>query len=311
MRVTSNTFPNSLISQLEQLALRQNRLQTQAATGQRLQFPEDDPTAMRRILDLQSESKSLEQYERNISRLQEYAGASYNVMRALKKVSDRAGEIATLADGTKPQEQLDIYAAEIVQLLQQAIELANGKHRGDYLLSGSRTNQPAFAATLDASGNITAVTYQGDARVNENEIADGVTLSVQTLGSNHTGSGPRGLLSDSRTGADFFGHLVSLYQHLRSGDRDAIATSDRANLAQDEDNFLFHFGTNGAVQSRLEASAAVIKSRSISIERLVSNEADADLAQTVVRLTQTQSAYQAALQSGGTILNQSLLDFLR
>ena len=48
MRVTANTFPNSLLNQLSSLATRQNRLQNQAATGQRVQFPEDDPGIRRR-----------------------------------------------------------------------------------------------------------------------------------------------------------------------------------------------------------------------------------------------------------------------
>jgi flagellin-like hook-associated protein FlgL len=48
-----------------------------------------------------------------------------------------------------------------------------------------------------------------------------------------------------------------------------------------------------------------------ALEAGISQEADADLAQTIVQLTQTQTAYQAALQSGGQILSQSLLDYLR
>jgi len=37
---------------------------------------------------------------------------------------------------------------------------------------------------------------------------------------------------------------------------------------------------------------------------------DADLAQTLVRLNQTQTAYQAAMQSGAQLLQSSLLDYL-
>jgi len=48
-----------------------------------------------------------------------------------------------------------------------------------------------------------------------------------------------------------------------------------------------------------------------TLEKLVSKEADADLTETIVRLTQTQTAYQAALQSAGRILGSSLLDYLR
>ena len=91
----------------------------------------------------------------------------------------------------------------------------------------------------------------------------------------------------------------------------AVENVDRANLAADEDNLLFHIGTNGAIQSRLEATNAIANQRSDTLEALVSKEADADLAQTLVKLNQTQTAYQAALQSAGKILGSSLLDYLR
>ena len=88
MRVTANTFPNSLVDQLNQLALRQNRLQNQATSGQRIQSPEDDPAAMQRILDLQTESKSLNQYQNNMATLKDQANTSFVFIKALKTISD-------------------------------------------------------------------------------------------------------------------------------------------------------------------------------------------------------------------------------
>jgi flagellar hook-associated protein 3 FlgL len=108
-----------------------------------------------------------------------------------------------------------------------------------------------------------------------------------------------------------FGHLIALQDHLLAGDTAAVAATDRDQLARDEDNLIFHVGSNGAAQSRLEASAAMTKSRALSLEQDVSGEADADLAETITRLTQTQTAYQAALQTAGTVLRLSLLDYLR
>src|SRR5688572_24635807 len=110
MRVTSNTFPNRLISQLGDLASRQNKLQTQAATGQRIHLPEDDPRAMRRVLELQENASALNQFSSNISRLKDATTASYSVMRALRTLNDRAGEIAIRADALKSPEELTIYA---------------------------------------------------------------------------------------------------------------------------------------------------------------------------------------------------------
>jgi flagellar hook-associated protein 3 FlgL len=312
MRVTANTFPNTLVNQLSQLAVRQNRLQSQAATGQRVRLPEDDPTAMRRVLDLEGETSSLSQYQRNISTLKEYATASYNAMSALKKISDRAGEIATLADGTKSAEELKTYAVEINELISQGVQLANSKNRGDYLFAGTTSDQPPFVIDpLDANGQITGVTYQGNTTVPAGEIAEGTTITVHVPGANTAGTGAAGLLADSRTGADFFAHLISLRDHLQSGDTGSVASTDRGNLQKDEDNFLNQFGVNGVNQARLETANSIATQRSSSLGNLISKEADADLSQTLVRLSETQSAYQAALQSGATILNQSLLDYLK
>ncbi len=311
MRVTSNTFPNVLAGQLEQLAQRQSRLQNQAATGQRIQLPEDDPTAMRRVLDLQTEAVNLSQYRANIQRLQEYSQVSYAPIRSLKLLVDKAGEFATSADDTRSQKELDTYANEVERLLQQGLQFVNAQHRGDYLLSGTRSDVPPYVAVLDANGQVMSVTYQGNTELSAVEIAEGVTVTAMALGENSTGAGPRGLITDSRSGADFFNHLISLRDNLRAGNKAAIGTTNLAELKQDEDNFLYHFGNVGAVQARLEAAESLSRTRSQSVEVLVSKEADADLAQTLVRLSQTQNAYQAALQSGGTILNQSLLDYIR
>jgi flagellar hook-associated protein 3 FlgL len=263
MRVTANTFPNSLVDQLNQLALRQNRLQNQATTGQRIESPEDDPAAMRRVLDLQTESKSLDQYRNNMATLGDQANTSFVSIKALKKISDRASEITVLADGTKSPAELKVYSAQITQLIQEAVQLTNSRYRGDYLFGGTKSDQPPFVATLSASGQVTAVAYQGNSSVAESEIGPGVTLSAATPGANTSGSGPRGLIADSRTGADLFNHLISLQDNLQAGNTAAIAATDRPQLALDEENFIFHVGTNGSVRTRFQTtcSAACWKPR--------------------------------------------------
>lgn len=311
MRVTANSFPDRLISQLGDLATRQAKLQNQAATGQRVQLPEDDPRVMRRVLDMQTEAGSLDQYSLNIGRLMEATTASYSSMKSLKTLNDRASEIATLADGLKSPEELAIYAQEINQILEESVQTANSTHRGDYLFAGTRVDQPPFTAVKDADGRITGVNYSGNTDPISAEISVDVLSEAQPIGANTSGSGPRGLLVDSRSGADFFNHLISLRNNLTTGDTQAIKDTDRAALSKDEDNFLYHYGHLGAIQARLEAASSLARDQSFSIEKQVSGLVDADLAQTLVRLTQVQNAYTAALQTGGTILSSSLLDYIR
>ena len=250
MRVTANTFPNSLIDQLNSLSQRQNKLQTQAATGQLIRLPEDDPVAMRRVLDMQAESKTVGQYQRNIARHQELATATFDVMKGVKTISDRVREISISADGLKSQPELTLYAKEVTELIKQGVQEMNSKNRGDYLFAGTASDQLPFAMTTDANGNVTGVTYQGNTTLAESEIATGITLSAQAVGENTSGTGPRGVITDSRSGADFFNHLISLQNNLLSGNLPAIENTDRANLGADEDNLLYHLGGNGAIQAR-------------------------------------------------------------
>lgn len=311
MRVTSNTFSSRLLTQLSDLATRQNRLQAQAATGQRVQLPEDDPAAMRRVLELQAEAASLNQYASNIATLKEATTASYSAMRSLKSLNDRAGEIAILADDLRSPEELSAYAAEVNQLLEQALNDANRTHRGDYLFAGTRVDQPPFQAVRDANGKITAVNYVGNAEAITAEINPNVMSEAQPVGANTSGSGGRGLITDSTSGADYFAHLISFRDHLTAGDTASIAATDRANIRKDEENLLYHYGHIGAIQSRLDAASSLNKDQAFSVDQSVSGLVDADLAQTLVRLTEVQNAYTAALQTGGTILSTSLLDYIR
>ena len=311
MRVTTNSFPDRLISQLGSLATRTARLQNQAATGQRISAPEDDPGAMRRVLEMQNEARSIGQYGSNISRLKEASTASYTAMKSLKKVNDRASEIAILADGLSSPKELAIFGKQVDELLKQAVQAANATHRGDYLFAGTRVDQPPFTVVTDANGSITAVNYTGNTDAITAEISPNVMSEAQPLGANSSGSGERGLLVDSRSGADVFNHLIQLRDHLLAGDTAAITATDVPNLDKDEENFLYHYGHTGAIQSRLDAASSLTDTQSFAVEQQVSGLVDADLAQTMVRLNQVQNAYTAALQTGGSILNTSLLDYLR
>ena len=163
---------------------------------------------------------------------------------------------------------------------------------------------------MDASGNVTAVDYHGNSDQALTEIAEGVTLSAQVPGANSDPNGLRGLITDAGSGADLFSHLISLRQHLLAGDTAAISSTDRAQLAQDEDNVVYHLSANGATQARLESMASTSADQSQNFTRQVSEETGVDLAATIVELTQAQNTYQAALQSGAKILTMSLLDYL-
>jgi flagellar hook-associated protein 3 FlgL len=310
MRVTNHSYTENLVANFHSIARRQIHLQNQVATGQRIQNAADDPLASQQVLQLRDESVANAQFRKNIGVHEEFATVTHGLMRNLQKVLDRAQEIAFTVDELDSPEDLKSYATEIDSLLEHAVQLANSQHRGEFLLAGTRSNTTPFTATEDPSGKITAVSFVGTNTTAESEIAPGALVSSRVPGENRA-SGERGLIADVQSGADLFAHLISLRDQLASGDLDAIRNTTRGQLQADEENVLFHMAQNGALQSRLESSLASAKDQDAALEQGISDRADADLPATIVRLNQQQTNFQAALQSASSIMNLSLLNFLR
>jgi flagellar hook-associated protein 3 FlgL len=302
MRIAGTSYTESMANQINLIAGRQYKLQSQATTGQSITAPEDDPAGMVQALGLQADGASVTQYAKNISTLQNRSDLVANALQQLKTISDRIGELSTQSDDTASPTQLQANATETTQLIKQAADVMNTKDGDTYLFGGTASGQPPYTLATDANGNVTGVTYQGNASVTETEIGQNITVSVDVPGANSSGAGARGVITDSRYGADFFNHLISFQNNLIAGDKSAIATTDRPALGKDEDNFIYQIAENGAVGARLVAGASAAAAKQSSLNASLNSVAGADLTQTITQLTQASNAYQIAMQSSASIL---------
>ena len=312
MRIAGTSYTDSMVTKLNLLSAKEYQLQNQASTGQTISAPEDNPAGMAQALNLQAQNSAVTQYSQNISTLQTNATVTGNALTSLQTITEKASEIATSADGTSTPAQLQADATQVTQLIQEAAQLMNTKNGSQYVFSGTNSSQAPFTVSTDANGNVTAVTYQGNTSVSQSEIADNTSLAVNVPGQNNSGSGARGVVSDSRYGTDLFNHLISLQNNLQSGNTSAITTIDAPNLSKDDDNIIWQVANNGATQSRLQAAASFATTQQTGLQQSLSNVAGADLAQTLTQLSQAQNAYQVALQTSSQILQlqQSVLNSL-
>ncbi len=298
MRIPNNNFSGTLVSQLQSLTARQSALHNQIATGQRITDPSDDPAAIARVLRLQGEKREMQQFSRNNDRALNVSQSSFSAIEQLKHVSDRAGELAVLGNGTTSPDAFRAYAAETDQMLEQALQTANTKYSGEHLFGGTKSDVPPFAATRDVAGRITAITYNGAANGAEIRISEGAKLSPFTTG------------AENQKLADFMNNLAGLRDALQGGSNAAVQAA-RPALETSENDFLVTMSGIGAKQTRLEADRSQNEARFVELERLTAAETDVDIASSVVKLTQAQTAYQAAMESGSKILQLSLLDYIR
>ncbi|HEX4666443.1 MAG TPA: hypothetical protein VH207_07580 [Chthoniobacterales bacterium] len=298
MRVPSSTISDTVAMQLQKLFARQTELQTEIASGQRITDPSDDPAAISRLLSLGAQKQGLQQFMRNEGRATQISQSVFGGLSTLKTISDRAGELGVLGGGAIGSDSYQAYAAEVNQLIEQAVQGGNTRLGSEYLFGGTKTDAPPFEATRDASGNVTSVSYVGAANGAAMQTSEGTVISPFTDG---TVNGQLG---------DFVNRLVALRDALTNEDPTAVQAAAGA-LHGSEDDLLVAISGVGAVQTRLEADSAQNSARFTNLEKLISQDADADLAQTVVKFQQAQNAYQAALQSGAQVVHLSLLDYLQ
>ncbi len=303
MRVTANSFPDSLLGHLQRITKDMNQLNEQVATGQRFSKVSEDSASANRILDMQEEKGKITQFSKNAARAQNINNTTISQLQNFVDISNRVGEVSTLADGLKGPDELKAYAEEIDELIQHAMQSANARFNGEYIFGGTASDAEPFSANVDGSGKITdpgggAITYNGTASGPEFHLSETGKIKPFTDG------------DTNQKLADFINHMVTLRDALETGDPTNVTTALRTNLEDSEDDIIFALSRQGSVQLRVEFDISLNRDRFTDLEENISSEADVDIAQTVVRLTQVQNAYQASLRSAGQVLNQSLLDYI-
>ena len=305
MRVTFNTFPDTLLGRLQSLGGEQNKALTQLSTGQRISAPSDDAPAMQRILNLRTEKKQNQQYYRNATDGLEVSKVTFSSLDQIKDLVVRSSELAAGVNGVTSEQEFKAKAAEIDQLIQQGLNVANTKLRGNYLFSGDSNSTIPFTQT-PSSGKIQVVTYQGSTSESKIHIGEGESASI-VVGSS---------AAENQSIAITLNKLIDLRNAMSSapsaGTTKASAVMNlRDDLADQEDTILSALSRAGTIQYRLETVQKDLELRYESSEKLISTDADVDFAEATVRLNRSQMAYQAAIQSGAKIQNNSLLDYLR
>ena len=260
---------------------------------------------MQRILNLRTEKKQNQQFYRNATDGLEISKVTFSSLDQIKDLVVRSSELAAGVSGVTSEQEFKAKAAEIDQLIQQGLNVANTKLRGNYLFSGDSNSTIPFTQT-PSSGKIQAVTYQGSTSESKIHIGEGESASI-IVGSS---------ADENKAIAITLNKLIDLRNAMSNapsaGTTKASAVLNlRDDLADKEDTILSTLSRAGTIQYRLETVQKDLELRYESSEKLISTDADVDFAEATVRLNRSQMAYQAAIQSGAKIQNTSLLDYLR
>jgi flagellar hook-associated protein 3 FlgL len=291
MRITSGMNQRHVLADLQRVQERLSQAQSQVSSGKRVEKPSDDPLAAARATRLHADIDATDAYSTTVEESKSWLDASDAALTSLTSVVQRVRELTVQgANGATSDAGRQSIKAQVDQLIEEAKTTLNSAYDGRYIFSGTATDTPPYsAATGDA--------YQGDASPVVRQIGPGVSVQVNVTGDDVLS----GLLPTLRT----------LSAHLAANDTASLGTSDLQAIDAAFDNLTAKRGQVGAVTNRVDAAGTRLDDTTDITTAFLSKTQDADLPQALTDLSAQQTALQAALRGGASLIQQSLMDFLR
>ncbi|MCG6552303.1 MAG: flagellar hook-associated protein FlgL [Candidatus Magnetominusculus sp. LBB02] len=320
--------------------------QQQLSTGQKVNRPSDDISAMGKILGYKVDIANTDQFQRNIDGAQSFLTSSNTSMSSVMSNLQRMQElmIAGINGSTDSGGRQDI-AQEIGTIKDSLLALSVSRSGDRYLFSGNLTNAASFASSPVASPTGGMYSYKGDAghiSVNVNSTAqvienitgsDAFAYSIQTSYSIRLSTGnfahfaPGGapgavnltLSTSSSPAAQGFENVsFSNYMDMTRIIQNAFNKNDvdlmnamMDPLKKSMDKVVAVQATIGARLNFIQQTQSNNYNNKVDQQEYLSNEQDADIAQNTSDISKAEMALQALRQSSAQVMQQTLFDFVK
>jgi flagellar hook-associated protein 3 FlgL len=310
MRISSLTTSQTLLRNLQNLDQQQFKLQKQAADGQKISNPSDDPTSLGRVLRLESEKREMVQLRRNADHAQAIVSAGYTALQQMKEIMDDVQQIAiNNSSGFNPNTFL-VDAGLLKQHLDAARVLANDSFNGDYLFGGAASDTLPYDETFQFTGDRETLSLaQTNLQVGKDTSLTPFLKVAAT--------------EEDDFFASFFNDIQDLISALEEGhagyeDGDESVINNAVTqirlldttMNSTADKLADNLGQLAGKEMRIQMSKAHDDEWFLQTENRISQEVDADLTEVIVRLNDSRNAYQAAMQTGADLFKLSLLQYI-
>lgn len=288
MRVTNGYMANNLMRNLNSNRERLDLYNEQLSTGKKFTLPFQDPAGVVKSMRLKSTVSNNEQYISNIEDGISWLQANDSALNNANEIMQRARELSVRgATGSLSKTARLSVADEIKQLRESLTEVANTTHKGKYIFSGHKTLTKPYE---EVDGE-----YQGDSSSINKEVSEGTDLKI-----NQTGEFFKDMLDE----------LGEIVEDLEQGNLDDVS-NNLGELDKQLEDLLKTRSEVGAKQNRLELTKNRLNDNQIQFKKLLSENEDVDIAETIMNLKMSENVYRASLSSGARIIQPTLVDFIK
>lgn len=303
--VTQQSATMLMVADLNSSLENLTQLQQEAATGESISEPSDNPSGASQIMTLNSQIGRFTQYSSNISTGQSWtdtaSSALGSVISALDTVQSDVEEGANAsADDSTSDEAL---SEQVASIKQELLTYSATEYDGQYIFSGT------YGTTPYPNGSSGDYTYAGSGTAATTYISPGQTQAISVTGDQVFGSGNTAGAAGT-TGTSVFALLDQISSDLTSGDTSALSGSDLTDLQSWITQATEAQGQIGALGANLTSSATQVSDTLTTLQDQLADVQDANEAQVASDLDLAETSYQAALETTAQIIQPSLVQFL-
>jgi len=301
MRVSTGTLHQTTLQHLRASQARLARLQSQIASGRRIERPSDDAAGTIQGMGARGALRARAQWSSNLVLARQHAQATETSLGAAADMVAEARLLATRADASQSAEAMAALARQVDGLLEGLLDEANRAQDGVRLFGGSDTRGAPVEALRDEAGRMTGVTAASRAPEGRllRQVGEGTLLGVNT--SAEEAFGP---------GLELFAHLVALRDALDAGDA-AAAAELQPLLDRDLERVAVAQAVGGVLARRLDHLEERLAQEEMRLEAARSQFEDLDIAQAVMDYQEEQTVLEAALTLSGRLLELTLARYLQ
>ncbi|MGM0491151.1 MAG: flagellar hook-associated protein FlgL, partial [Planctomycetota bacterium] len=198
-RSSDSLLTQRLLAQLQNEQKGLLGVEQQLGTGRRFQLPSGDPPAATRAITLQRLLEQKSQLHDNLSMGQSYLDATDTSLGGVSDLLNKARSHALIAaDSTTSDSERKSLAVELDATINEMLRVGNESFRGQYLFSGTQSDQAPFEFVDDY------IVYRGS-DTTYRSLADRELL----FESNITGHAVFGALSSEKQGIDLNPRLTA------------------------------------------------------------------------------------------------------
>lgn len=302
IRVTTQMTTNMMKTSINKSYADIYKVYQQITSGKKLSEMSENPSDGTKIVKYNTQLDKLGDWANNIETAKDELSMSWDTLGLINDNLSRINDLAIqAANSYNSDESVEAIRKEIAARTETITSLANTKYQDKYIFAGSNTGTVPYKTDENLKTQYFGTPSSGSWQRNV-EISEGTTIPVNVNGEDIFGNGNTGI----------FAALEKLNTAMSADDIDFRAISESLNPIQDGIKSVT--SAQGVISSRvqrLEATSSINSDLTLGTTERKSAIEDTDLTQAATDLVRFQTALQASMKAGSSIMyNSSLLDFI-